>query len=298
MKKKILPILLVTVLLITCLSGAVLAGAEKSSQETQWQISVLQYGVCKVANFSVLLPNSTVKEQVEFPFLGFLLKSGNRYVLVDTGVDEAFGKLAWSCKEGSLALVKKALKDNGVTPDMIEMVIYTHLHYDHAGGCQLFPKAVHVFQKSEWEGLLDPLPIQLSRSDYDPNQVNKMRDLKTLMVDGDAEILPGINVYEAGGHSVGGQLITVETAAGMKVLAGDVGLFWCAVFPDQVTSLTDLNGLKVAANPNLKYDRLGITNSLITDYFEWYDSSQLLHILAQNKWQNVYPGHEPGLLKK
>ena len=130
------------------------------------------------------------------PYLGFLLRTQGRSVLVDCGVNDRFivdGK-AWGGfpAEAGRSFVLRSLEKNGVTPDQIEMVIYTHLHNDHVGNCDLFPRATHVFQKAEWANLLDPIPAQRARKDYDLEMAPVLARYHTIKVDGDLEILPGV----------------------------------------------------------------------------------------------------------
>ena len=121
--------------------------------------------------------------------MGFLLQSKGHNIVVDTGISERFivdGK-AWAGlpAEGGRAFLEKALADEGLSPADIEVVIYTHLHNDHAGNCGLFTNAVNIFQKDEWLNLLNPLPVQNVRRDYDPAVIDELRSRKCFRVDGD-----------------------------------------------------------------------------------------------------------------
>ena len=130
-----------------------------------WEISVLYFG-------HITSPKSSATAGIDDdlildnPYLGFLLQKDGENVLVDTGINERFivdGK-AWAGKPavGGTKYVIEALKNKGLTPDDIDIVIYTHLHNDHAGGCSLFPNALTIFQKDELYNLLNPLPSQKS----------------------------------------------------------------------------------------------------------------------------------------
>ncbi len=60
-----------------------------------------------------------------------------------------------------------ALEKEGLKPTDIDTVIYTHLHNDHAGGALLFPEARTIFQRDEYANLLNQIPTQMIRSDFD-----------------------------------------------------------------------------------------------------------------------------------
>ena len=264
----------------------------------QWDLKVLFYGK-NALPAQTAIPGLQDLEELESPFLGFLLRSGSQNVLVDCGISEKFivdGK-GWGGfpAEGGHSYVEEALKKNGVTPDQIEIVLYTHLHNDHAGCCDLFTKARHVFQKDDWLNLLDPLPVQRMRQDYDLSIAPVLAKLDTIMIDGDLEILPGVKLYKAPGHSLGSQLITVETAKGTMVILGDLCNTYCLMFPE-TDELIDLYGEKHKVKTNVALYGPAIPSTVIYDYFDWYDSVYKAKALAQGKREFVLPGHEPSLV--
>jgi len=266
-----------------------------------WNIKVLFYGRSTAPAQQVLssLGNRSPGEDFTLPYLGFLLQLDNRNVLVDCGINDKFivdGK-AWGGfpAEGGRSYVEQALQKNGVTPEQIEMVIYTHLHNDHAGNCDLFPRAKHIFQKDEWLNLLDPLPVQKARRDYDLDIIPVLAKLDTIKVDGDLEILPGVKLNKAPGHSLGGQLITVETAKGAMVILGDLCSLRCRLFPE-IEEIIDLEDRKYALKANVALYGPAIPSNIVYDYFAWYDSVYKAKALAQAKPELVLPGHEPSLV--
>jgi len=264
----------------------------------QWDIKVLYYGKITLPA-DIALPGLEDVKELDSPYLGFLLQSGERKLLVDCGISENFivGGKAWGGfpAEGGHSYVEKALNKNGVTPEQIEMVLYTHLHNDHAGACDLFSKAKHVFQRDEWLNLLDPIPVQRARRDYDPDIAPVLAKLDTLKVNGDLEILPGVKLYKAPGHTLGSQLITVETAKGTMVILGDLCSRYCHLFPE-LDELIDLYGEKHKVKTNVELYGPAIPSTAIYDYFDWYDSVYKAKALAQGRRESVLPGHEPSLV--
>jgi glyoxylase-like metal-dependent hydrolase (beta-lactamase superfamily II) len=188
--------------------------------------------------------------------------------------------------------VTRALKENDLAPEDIDVVIYTHLHNDHAGNCHLFPGAKHLFQRDEWTNLIHPLPVQVLRKDYDPGVIPKLEKLDTLAVEGDFEFLPGIFLYKAPGHTLGHQMIAVETERGRMLLLGDLCNDYLHFFPD-MDVLTDMRGnsTRVKRKP-----AAAITpaepSSIVYDYYSWYDSVYKAKALTLNRKELVLPGHE------
>ncbi|HVN97991.1 MAG TPA: N-acyl homoserine lactonase family protein [Syntrophorhabdaceae bacterium] len=149
--------------------------------------------------------------------LAWLLVNGDERVLVDAG---AFGRVerpevANRYDQTPEQRMEPQLKRFNTSCDQIRLVINTHLHLDHAGGNDYFPKATFVVQKKEMEYAQNPLPIH--RGAYDVDFSNMTFEY----ADGDAEILPGIRVVFTPGHSPGGQSVLVDTEKGLHIIAGD-----------------------------------------------------------------------------
>ena len=128
-----------------------------------------------------------------------------------------------------------SLQRLGVRPDEVDLVLTTHLHWDHAGGLtrrgpdgrlQLtFPRARHVVQRAEWDFALHPDPR--SRAGYMEDDLLPVADSGLVeFVDGEAEIVPGLWARQTGGHTPGHQLVVFRVSEDLAcVVTGDlVGL--------------------------------------------------------------------------
>ncbi|HTY48887.1 MAG TPA: N-acyl homoserine lactonase family protein, partial [Steroidobacteraceae bacterium] len=114
----------------------------------------------------------------------------------------------------------------GVDRTQIEHVIITHLHYDHAGCLQLFPRARFHLQDRELSFATGRhMGHACLAHAYDLEAVLGMVRLvyeaRVQFHDGDADILPGLSVHHVGGHTLGLQVVRVWTRAGWVVLASD-----------------------------------------------------------------------------
>lgn len=161
------------------------------------------------------------------PAIGFLLRNGDRSILVDTGPGDPASNTGlhtnWvrSPDQRPAAAVAAA----GVDPETIETVILTHLHYDHAYNLEDFPAARFIVQAEELRAAVDPVLPQ--RTVYEFGQEGLIPPWMTLthrlsVVRGDREIFPGVRVIALPGHTPGMQGVIVDTVAGPHVLAGDL----------------------------------------------------------------------------
>lgn len=119
----------------------------------------------------------------------------------------------------------------GVTPNEIDWLILTHLHFDHAGGAtyrdeegQLrptFSRAQHVVQRAEWEDAVGDIP-ELAGA-YHPDDVAPLEKAGLLeLVNGDALIAPGVTTELTGGHTRGHQIVRLESGDDSAICLADI----------------------------------------------------------------------------
>jgi N-acyl homoserine lactone hydrolase len=100
----------------------------------------------------------------------------------------------------------------------IDLVINTHLHFDHCGGNHLFAGKPIYVQQAE-------LDDARSQDDYTIPEWVDPPDVQYLPVDGELELLPGLRLVPAPGHTRGSQLVVVETSGRPVVVCGDTAVF-------------------------------------------------------------------------
>lgn len=150
-------------------------------------------------------------------------------ILIETG----FGS-KWSDKErGFYDLERRdivdALREISVEPDETAHIIITHLHFDHAGGLTrlndegtpvpTFANAEIIVQQREWEDALANRST-MNRT-YLRDHLDPVAD-RVRLIDGEAEVLPGITVWPMPGHTWGQQAVRFNDNRGTVVFAGDV----------------------------------------------------------------------------
>ncbi|MGY1762818.1 MBL fold metallo-hydrolase [Geodermatophilus sp. SYSU D00779] len=100
----------------------------------------------------------------------------------------------------------------------IDVVINTHLHFDHCGGNHLFTdRPIHV-QRRE-------LDDARSQDDYTIREWVEAPGARYVSVDGAVELLPGLRLVPAPGHTGGSQVVVVETGGRPVVVGGDMAVF-------------------------------------------------------------------------
>ena len=160
------------------------------------------------------------------PYWCSYIETPDAKIMIDTGLDLADTKerLSSWAKPGDIGqtpeqTVAKQLEKIGVYPDEIDIVIYTHLHFDHTGASRLFKKAKHIPQLAELRYAVKP--DNFMESLYIQKEFIPLLDDFT-PVDGDTMIVPGIYCFECPGHTPGSQAILVIPEKGQPwLLAGD-----------------------------------------------------------------------------
>jgi methylmalonyl-CoA epimerase len=161
-----------------------------------------------------------------------LLIRGSRTVLVDAGLgdkdDARFHDIYGVDRRVSL---DEALAEAGVAPDDIDIVIATHLHFDHAGGFTFrdpwgavrprFPRARYIIRRGEWEDATHP-HVRNRASYLADNYVPLAEAGVVEFVDADVEIVPGIRVQRTGGHTAHHQIVWVESAGQRAAFVADL----------------------------------------------------------------------------
>jgi N-acyl homoserine lactone hydrolase len=149
---------------------------------------------------------------LEWPVHGFVVTHPGGAVLVDTGVggpDDLLGD--WRVVNRTAA---DALAELDMTPADIDLVINTHLHFDHCGQNAVFKHAAIYVQRAELDRAQRESPALYDWFDF--------MNARFELLDGDAELLPGLAVITTPGHTVGHQSVVVQSAGGAPdVLIGD-----------------------------------------------------------------------------
>ncbi len=169
---------------------------------------------------------------VEMACVGMVVRSGGKVILCETGIgakldEKRARQVALREPEGALL----ALRRLGIRPEEVDVVLSTHLHWDHAGGFTrrseggrvevTFPRAKHFVQRTEWDFALDCDPR--SRAAYLEDDFVPVAEAGLVeFVDGDAEVLPGVELRLTGGHTPGNQVVVFRSGELAVAMTGDL----------------------------------------------------------------------------
>ena len=134
-------------------------------------------------------------------------------VLVDTGMTELHPAVA------DLDPRLRPLSEQDFDLAGIDIVVNTHLHFDHCGGNHLFAGRPIYVQRRE-------LDDARSEDDYTIREWVEAPGVRYVPVDGELELLPGLRLVPAPGHTRGMQVVVVETGGRPVVVGGDVAVWF------------------------------------------------------------------------
>lgn len=180
----------------------------------------------KPAEIDKALSRSYLKAPVESSTNAFLINTGTKLVLVDTGAGNLFGP--------TLGKLQASLKAAGYQPEQIDEVYITHLHPDHVGGLSAgdkpaFPNATVRMAKAEADYWLSADNMKKAPADAQPffqgaqamvAPYSKANKLQTF--EGDTELVPGIKAIATPGHTAGHTFYAVESKGQKLMLWGDI----------------------------------------------------------------------------
>jgi glyoxylase-like metal-dependent hydrolase (beta-lactamase superfamily II) len=160
-----------------------------------------------------------------------LVRTGGQTVLIDAGIGSKMRP-----KEIEIYGIDRrrhldhALAEAGLGADDIDVVIASHLHFDHVGGFTAlvdgvvqprFRRARYLVRRAEWEDATHP--HERNRASYLTENFVPLEAAGVLdFIEGDGEVLPGLSVWRTGGHTMHHQLIKIESAGRTAVFVADL----------------------------------------------------------------------------
>lgn len=209
------------------------------------------------------------------PFVMWFIEGHDKNILVDTAIEATdyknYHPKFKDLDVESVMTFEEALDSINLTPDDIDVVIHTHLHFDHCYNTRKCKRAKVVVQEEELNFVENPAPFGgLYRKEL-------LADLNFEVVRGDYTLFDGINLLFAPGHTVGGQAVSVRTRKGEAVISGLCG--------------TRENFYPQEPNPFAGSDTI-ILPGIMTDAIKAYHSMERLKAVADV----IIPLHDPGIV--
>jgi glyoxylase-like metal-dependent hydrolase (beta-lactamase superfamily II) len=161
-----------------------------------------------------------------------LLVRGEQTMVIDAGVGEKMdAKSVAIYAIDRTPTVCQGLRAAGLHEGDVELVLASHLHFDHAGGftrrepsgaiVPVFPRARYVVRTAEYEDATHP--NERNRASYLVENYVPLREAGVIdLVAGDALIMPGVRVVRTGGHTMHHQIVYIESGGRTAVFAADL----------------------------------------------------------------------------
>jgi len=161
-----------------------------------------------------------------------LLRDDSRTVLIDTGYGSKLSekqRKIFESEDGDPLL--RNLRAVGVEPEDVDAVVFSHLHFDHAGGATrlnesgdltpTFPNAEYIVQRREWVTATAEYPEL--RGVYPQENLLPLRESGQLrLVDGNVELMPGLHAWVTGGHTQAHSAVVIEGEGETAIYLGDL----------------------------------------------------------------------------
>jgi len=159
-----------------------------------------------------------------------VVRVGDKTVLVETGVGAKPGPTPGAAgTEGSGALLQNLARE-GIRPEDVDIIVNSHLHFDHAGGNTVisegkpvpaFPRARYFIQKGEWQ--VASRPDERTRATYLAENFEPLEDARQVeLVEGEVEIIKGLRLVPAPGHTADHCLVEVDSGGEMALYVGEL----------------------------------------------------------------------------
>jgi glyoxylase-like metal-dependent hydrolase (beta-lactamase superfamily II) len=211
--------------LIPAIVAATLLPSLLAQPKPQYEVYAIRYATIPDFPVAQLVAGADRSRKLDIAMMVWLVRGAGRNILVDSGFYREQFFRQWHVTD--FVKPSEALAAVGLKPEDITDVIITHMHWDHADGMDLFPKARIWLQKDELQYYAgEAWQSPRTHGGIDPDDVLAVVKLnmqgRVGLVNGDAqEIIPGVTCYIGGKHTYASQYVGVNTAAGTVVLASD-----------------------------------------------------------------------------
>lgn len=171
------------------------------------------------------------KNRIPLGLRPLLVQAHGKNVLIDTGIgDKMPPKLVDIYAIDRTTHLDHSLAAIGLSADDIDIVIATHLHFDHFGGSTMregeaivprFRNARYLIRRGDWEDATHP--HDRNRASYLPENFLPLADADVIdFVEDDGEVMPGISVWRTGGHAMFHQWIKIESQGQVAAYVADL----------------------------------------------------------------------------
>ena len=158
------------------------------------------------------------------------VRGGGKTVLVETGCGGKRGRTPGAAGTETAGALVENLAREGIRPEDVDIVVNTHLHFDHAGGntviadgrpAPAFPRARYLIPKGEWAAASSP--NERTRATYLAENFEPLEDARQVeLVEGEAEVIPGLRMVPAPGHTADHCIVEADSGGELAVYVGEL----------------------------------------------------------------------------
>jgi len=188
------------------------------------------FGLTPRVMWEPYVPDLDEKHRLGMGLNCMVVRGSGKTVLVETGVGSKPGHFGGAAgTEGSGALLHNLARE-GIRPEDVDVVVNTHLHFDHAGGntviaegkpAPAFPRARYLIQKGEWQ--VASAPNERTRATYLAENFEPLEDARQVeLIEGEAEIIKGVRLVPAPGHTADHCLVEMDSGGELALYVGEL----------------------------------------------------------------------------
>jgi len=239
-----------------------------------YEIYALKYAGPLIRPASMVTWFQDMDKTTEINYYIFAIRGGDETIIVDCGCAP---KLASERNLNGYVNPAEVLRRINIDAKKVRHVVATHIHFDHISGVELFPRAtIYVQEKEFLFWIKNPIakraPFMHTTDPVGNRYLAKLEGTKRLkLIRGDKKILPGIELLLAPGHTIGLQVVAVNTARGTAIVGSDAAHLFSSF-------------------------RTDIPSAIITDMISWMKSYDKIKAKASSP-ALLFPGHDLALLE-
>lgn len=238
----------------------------------EYEVYAIKYGERMGTRGTIFVHGDPHDAPLAMDYFIWVIRNGDRTIVVDVGFSraegEARGRTFLRCPSDGLKLI-------GIEADQVSDVIITHMHYDHVGNLELFPRATFHIQDEEMAFVTGrAMTHKAMRHSFVLADVVQMVTAvygdRVIFHEGDEGVFPGVSVHHIPGHTRGLQSVRVHTKRGWVIIASDAAHYY-ECFTDGTPFITHEN------------------------MYQMLEGARRLRKLAPDD-DHIVPGHDPEVM--